>query len=48
VETHGQVECLRLAGCDEMQGYHYCKPLPAAGLAALLRIGSEEAIGGSE
>jgi EAL domain-containing protein (putative c-di-GMP-specific phosphodiesterase class I) len=29
VETAGQLAFLREQGCDEMQGYYYCKPLPA-------------------
>ncbi|MBJ7314086.1 putative bifunctional diguanylate cyclase/phosphodiesterase [Rugamonas sp. CCM 8940] len=30
VETAGQLEFLREQGCDEMQGYYFSKPLPAA------------------
>jgi len=29
VETAGQIEYLRKEGCDELQGYHYSKPLTA-------------------
>ncbi|MEO6421393.1 MAG: EAL domain-containing protein, partial [Candidatus Nitrotoga sp.] len=29
VETAGQLSFLREQGCDELQGYYYCKPLPA-------------------
>jgi EAL domain-containing protein (putative c-di-GMP-specific phosphodiesterase class I) len=29
VETAGQLAFLRKQGCDEIQGYYYCKPLPA-------------------
>ncbi|MDQ3267724.1 MAG: EAL domain-containing protein, partial [Pseudomonadota bacterium] len=29
VETAGQLAFLREQGCDEIQGYYYCKPLPA-------------------
>ena len=29
VETAAQLECLRLRGCDEIQGYFFSKPLPA-------------------
>ena len=29
VETASQLDCLRLMGCDEIQGYYFCKPLPA-------------------
>ncbi len=28
VETAGQLEFLQEQGCDELQGYYYCKPLP--------------------
>ena len=37
VETAAQRDFLRAHGCDEMQGYHFSKPLPAAAFAALLR-----------
>ncbi|MDD2701584.1 MAG: EAL domain-containing protein [Sideroxydans sp.] len=30
VETAGQLAYLRLQGCDEVQGYYFSKPLPAA------------------
>ena len=30
VESREQLEILRTAGCDEIQGYYYSKPLPAA------------------
>jgi EAL domain-containing protein (putative c-di-GMP-specific phosphodiesterase class I) len=46
VETASQVECLRLAGCDEMQGYHYCKPLAADGLSRLLQIQNKNSMRG--
>jgi EAL domain-containing protein (putative c-di-GMP-specific phosphodiesterase class I) len=29
VETAGQLAFLQEQGCDELQGYFYCKPLPA-------------------
>lgn len=29
VETKEQAEFLRDTGCAEMQGYYFCKPLPA-------------------
>jgi len=39
VETEGQLHYLRSHGCDEMQGYFFSRPLPAAEFAALLREG---------
>jgi diguanylate cyclase (GGDEF)-like protein len=36
VETEGQANYLRQARCDEMQGYYYSRPQPAAGFAELL------------
>jgi len=36
VETVAQEELLRSRGCDEVQGYLYAKPLPAAELIAML------------
>jgi diguanylate cyclase (GGDEF)-like protein/PAS domain S-box-containing protein len=36
VETASQIECLRAAGCDLVQGYHYHRPLPSADMTALL------------
>lgn len=33
VETREQVVCLRLAGCDIAQGYHFSRPLTAAQLS---------------
>jgi diguanylate cyclase (GGDEF)-like protein/PAS domain S-box-containing protein len=43
VETAAQVEVLRAYGCDEMQGYHFSRPLPAEDFAALLRTASAPA-----
>lgn len=37
VETAEQLDYLRHQGCDEMQGYYFSKPLPAAEFEALLR-----------
>jgi diguanylate cyclase (GGDEF)-like protein/PAS domain S-box-containing protein len=37
VETPAQLAVLAAAGCDEMQGFHFSKPLPAGDCAALLR-----------
>ena len=37
VETEDQANILRLLRCDQMQGYLFSKPLPAAELVTLLR-----------
>lgn len=37
VETAEQVAMLRSHGCDEAQGYHYARPMPAADLEHFLR-----------
>jgi EAL domain-containing protein (putative c-di-GMP-specific phosphodiesterase class I) len=39
VETLEQLDYLRSHGCDEMQGYFFSKPLPAAEFESLLRQG---------
>jgi len=39
VETEGQLCYLRDHGCDEMQGYYFSRPVPAAELTDLLRSG---------
>lgn len=36
VETEAQAGYLRAIGCDQIQGYYYCRPLPAAELEARL------------
>ena len=36
VETAAQLDFLRLHRCDEMQGYYFAKPMPAAEATALL------------
>jgi diguanylate cyclase len=37
VETRAQLDFLKAAGCDEYQGYHFSKPLPAADFERLVR-----------
>ena len=37
VETEEQLEFLRIHRCESFQGYHFSKPLPAAGLIELLQ-----------
>jgi diguanylate cyclase (GGDEF)-like protein/PAS domain S-box-containing protein len=37
VETPEEAQFLRSRRCDEMQGYHFSKPLPAAAFEALVR-----------
>ena len=36
VETEGQLEFLRLSDCDEMQGYLFSRPVPAAAIGSML------------
>jgi EAL domain-containing protein (putative c-di-GMP-specific phosphodiesterase class I) len=38
VETDDQVAFLRQNNCDEMQGYHFSKPIPAADIEKMLRV----------
>jgi EAL domain-containing protein (putative c-di-GMP-specific phosphodiesterase class I) len=45
VETSGDCGFLRQHGCDEMQGYYFSKPLPAAEFAALLASGKRLSTG---
>ncbi len=40
VETDEQVTFLRAHHCDEMQGYHFSKPVPAEAIAGLLAVKS--------
>jgi predicted signal transduction protein with EAL and GGDEF domain len=37
VETSAHLDFLRQHGCDELQGYYFSRPVPAAGMEALLR-----------
>lgn len=37
VENEAQLESLRRLSCDQIQGYYFCRPLPAAELADFLR-----------
>jgi diguanylate cyclase (GGDEF)-like protein len=37
VETPAQLDFLKLTGCDEYQGYHFSRPLPAADFETLMR-----------
>jgi diguanylate cyclase (GGDEF)-like protein/PAS domain S-box-containing protein len=39
VETAAQLDCLRRSNCNEMQGYFFCKPLPARDMTESLRNG---------
>lgn len=39
IETEGQLSYLRAQGCDEMQGYYFSRPVPAADMEQLLREG---------
>ena len=37
VETAEQVDLLQKQGCDQMQGYYFSRPVPAAAMAEMLR-----------
>ena len=39
VETEGQMNYLRLHGCDEMQGYYFSRPLTASDLESMILEG---------
>ncbi|HEY9105192.1 MAG TPA: EAL domain-containing protein, partial [Roseateles sp.] len=39
VETQGQAGFLRASGCDQMQGYHFSRPVPADDYARMLNEG---------
>jgi len=44
VETEQQRVLLRLAGCDEMQGFLFAKPAPAGAIDRLLQVGQGGAL----
>ncbi|MDP2827273.1 MAG: EAL domain-containing protein [Sulfuricellaceae bacterium] len=48
VETEAQLNFLRTRGCDEMQGYYFSKPLPAAKFEQLLREGRKLALSAAD
>jgi len=48
VETEQQRVLLRLAGCDEMQGYLFAKPAPAKAIDRLLAQAKRQPAGGPE
>ena len=39
VETAEQLAFMRKYGCDEVQGFYFCRPLPAEDIADILRQG---------
>ncbi|MES2075667.1 MAG: EAL domain-containing protein [Pseudomonadota bacterium] len=39
VETEAQLDYLRAQHCDQLQGFYFSRPLPAAQVAALLAVG---------
>lgn len=44
VETAEQVAVLRESGCHLMQGYYFCKPMPAVKIEAMLRTAGENTV----
>ena len=40
VETQGQQDFLRASHCDEMQGFHFSRPVSPAELASMLKRGA--------
>ncbi len=45
VETPAQLDVLQRQGCDEAQGYHFSRPLPADAFEALMRSRAADATG---
>ena len=41
VETMEQLDCLRKMNCDEVQGYLFSRPVPAAEMTQLLQNGDD-------
>jgi diguanylate cyclase (GGDEF)-like protein/PAS domain S-box-containing protein len=44
VETEEQARILNLLRCDEVQGYYFCKPVPATEIAKLLEKGPDRLV----
>ena len=44
VETKEQLDILREEGCAETQGYYFGRPMPASGIAKILRRGARAAV----
>jgi diguanylate cyclase (GGDEF)-like protein len=44
VETPAQLDFLKTAGCDEYQGYHFSRPLPAADFERLIRESHSDSV----
>ena len=42
VETPAQLDFLKAVGCDEYQGYHFSRPLPAAEFERIVRAAAEQ------
>jgi hypothetical protein len=44
VETEDQLKLLRDENCDQIQGYYFSRPVPAAEFGAMLRDGKRLAL----
>jgi diguanylate cyclase (GGDEF)-like protein len=44
VETPAQLDFLKTAGCDEYQGYHFSRPLPATDFERLIRASHADGV----